>query len=75
MTQDQIAAWVDAVGAPLVSVSMGRGEAAMFSAAQLQHFAGLVAAAEREACARICDRNDMSAWGFARAIRARGGSV
>ena len=39
-------------------------------------FAALVAAKavaeEREACARICDRNNMSAWGFARAIRARG---
>ena len=35
-------------------------------------FAALVAAAEREACARICDRNNMSAWGFARAIRSRG---
>jgi hypothetical protein len=27
---------------------------------------------EREACAQIVDRNDKSAWGLARAIRARG---
>jgi hypothetical protein len=41
------------------------------------HFAKLVAAAEREACARLCDEVgsqdcDSHAWDAAAAIRARG---
>lgn len=46
----------------------------------LEHFANLVAAAEREACARVCEarymgdnnREDMEAKRCATAIRARG---
>ena len=46
----------------------------------LEHFAALVAAAEREACAQVCDarymgdntREDMEARRCAAAIRARG---
>ena len=48
---------------------------------QLQRFAALVAAAEREECAKVCDdkaketfSGQCQVWGdyFARAIRARG---
>ena len=47
---------------------------------QLEHFAALVAAAERKACARVCDdlvlahpgRADLTADQCAQAIRARG---
>jgi hypothetical protein len=48
---------------------------------QLERFAALVAAAEREACAKVCDdkaketfSGQCQVWGdyFARAIRARG---
>ena len=43
---------------------------------QLERFAALVAAAEREACAKVCDGMDhngvMIAADFAAAIRARG---
>lgn len=37
------------------------------------HFANLVAAAEREVCARVCEADDLL-WGqrYAAAIRARG---
>ena len=39
----------------------------------LVHFAALVAAAEREACAKACERDDSMRWsGAAAAIRARG---
>lgn len=44
----------------------------------LGRFAALVAAAEREACAKVCDEMneergwDVSAWECANAIRARG---
>jgi hypothetical protein len=36
-----------------------------------EKFAALVAAAEREACARVCDPYTHGQW-FAKAIRARG---
>ena len=44
----------------------------------LQRFANLVAAAEREACAKLCDDLDddivdgLAGWQFGEAIRARG---
>jgi hypothetical protein len=43
----------------------------------IEHFAELVAAAEREACAKVCDEvgnrdSDNHAWDAAAAIRARG---
>ena len=46
---------------------------------QLEHFAALVAAAEREACAKLCDELDDIRWqecgeyksGYSEAIRAR----
>jgi hypothetical protein len=46
----------------------------------LERFAALVAAAERDACAKVCDEiggrdSDSHAWDAAAAIRARGGDV
>jgi hypothetical protein len=38
---------------------------------ELERFAALVAAAEREACAKVCDPYTHGQW-FADAIRARG---
>jgi hypothetical protein len=41
----------------------------------IEHFAALVASAEREACAKVCDylwEDDYSAYACAEAIRARG---
>jgi hypothetical protein len=48
--------------------------------AHFQRFAVRVAAAEREACAKVCDEiggrdSDSHAWDAAAAIRARGGDV
>ena len=40
--------------------------------AHLERFAALVAAAEREACAKLCEVNQMNSWGCAKEIRARG---
>jgi hypothetical protein len=42
-----------------------------------EKFAALVAAAEREACAKVCEPQDkwddpLTAWSIAQAIRARG---
>lgn len=47
---------------------------------ELERFANLVAAAEREACAKVADEvgdddEDCHAWTAADAIRARGGNV
>ena len=39
----------------------------------LERFASLVRAEEREACAKVCERDDSMRWsGAANAIRARG---
>ena len=48
-----------------------------YSINELEHFAALVAAAEREACAKVCEPQDqwddpLTAWSIAQAIRARG---
>ena len=41
----------------------------------MKRFAALAAAAEREACAKVCERDDSMRWsGAASAIRARGQS-
>ena len=47
----------------------------MFHPENIEHFAALVAAAEREACAKVCEElvlDQYSARGCANAIRARG---
>ena len=76
MTQDDI-------------IRMAREAGAMFDhmtwverdlAPVFERFAALVAAAEREACAKVCEeggrdesgRIHVQAWGCAKAIRARG---
>ena len=62
-------------------IRMGRQAGALIEAAQekdllwLERFAALVASAEREACAKVCDylwEDDYSAYACAEAIRARG---
>ena len=56
-----------------------RGDAWMFAKDEyLERFAALVASAEREACAKLCDDLDddivdgLAGWQYAEAIRARG---
>ena len=50
----------------------------VFGDETLEHFAALVASAEREACAKLCDDLDddivdgLAGWQYAEAIRARG---
>ena len=39
---------------------------------RLEHFAALVRADEREACAKVCESNQMNSWSCAQIIRARG---
>ncbi|CAB5195105.1 hypothetical protein UFOVP173_46 [uncultured Caudovirales phage] len=40
---------------------------------ELERFAALVASAEREACAKVCEEDDSMRWsGAANVIRARG---
>ena len=54
------------------------GPVRAFSEAQLERFAALVASAEREACANICETLELPEWPdkvrqpLAQAIRARG---
>jgi hypothetical protein len=43
----------------------------VWDSADFNRFAALVAAAEREACAKLCDPYTHGQW-FAKAIRARG---
>ena len=77
MTRDDIIRMAREAGYP--DYVMGLATEAAWS--QVLHFAALVAAAEREACAAICDEKaketfsgQCQVWGdyFARAIRARG---
>lgn len=58
-----------------VSDQIRNAETACERRLKAAHSDSVVAAteSEREACARIADRNDMSAYGIAREIRARGG--
>ena len=39
---------------------------------ELEAFAALVRAEEREACAKVCESNQMNSWSCAQIIRARG---
>ena len=38
----------------------------------LERFAELIRADEREACAKVCESNQMNSWSCAQIIRARG---
>ena len=42
-----------------------------YNIVMIERFAALVAAAEREACAKVCEVNQMNSWGCAKEIRAR----
>lgn len=53
------------------------GWGVMLDHEQLERFAALIAAAEREACAKVCEPQDqhddpLTAWKIATAIRKRG---
>ena len=78
MTQDEIVKMARETG--LVRTGDKWVEPARWGVTELVHFAALVAAAEREACAKVCDelvlahpgRADLTADQCANAIRARG---
>ena len=70
MTRDDIIRMAREVG--LLDHGILRG--ATDDSARVERFAALVAAAEREECALLCEKIEWSAEGqfFAKAIRARG---
>jgi len=70
MTRDEILEMAREAGLPLAWVS----EEGVLRWSELERFAALVVAAEREACAKVCeDKNTLLAWPTcADAIRARG---
>jgi hypothetical protein len=53
--QKQICKWAEDAGGILLSDSENWGLGYEFELYQLEAFAALVAAAEREACAKVCD--------------------
>jgi hypothetical protein len=71
---------IDRAGRPSMLVIIKEGGTYLRGLDDLERFAKLVAAAEREACAKVCDarymgdnnREDMEARRCAAAIRARG---
>jgi len=46
----------DSVGAVYPSLFLGRHDGVLFTETELETFVELVAAAEREACAKVCDK-------------------
>ena len=69
----------DQVGAVYPTLFLGRHDGVLFTETELETFVELVAAAEREACAKVCDEinndydeEEVSASWIATAIRARG---
>jgi len=70
MTQDEIIEMAEQAGASMLH----SGEFALFGNEKLEAFAKLVAAKEREACAKICDEFCYGSTKILieRAIRARG---
>jgi hypothetical protein len=74
MTQDEIVKMAREAG--LVRTGDKWVEPARWGVTELVHFANLVAVAEREACAKVCDdwltgRDDV--YSIGKAIRAMGG--
>ena len=62
----------DQVGAVYPVLFMGRSDGVLFTETELETFANLVAAAEREACAKLClETEPFYGVMFADAIRAR----
>jgi hypothetical protein len=78
MTRDEVTQLAKEVGAELSAyINYHYDEVVVvFYKDQLERFAALIAAAEREACAKVCDeRERANLYGFkecAAAIRARG---
>jgi hypothetical protein len=68
----------DTVGAVYPTLFLGRHDGVVFTETELETFVELVAAAEREACAKLCDDLDdglvdnLAGWQYGEAIRARG---
>jgi hypothetical protein len=68
----------DTVGAVYPTLFLGRHDGVVFTETELETFVELVAAAEREACAKLCDGLDddlvdgLAGWQYGEAIRARG---
>ena len=64
----------DSVGAVYPVLFMGRHDGVLFTETELETFVDLVAAAEREACAKVCEgrlQEGLNFEGCATAIRAR----
>ena len=62
----------DSVGAVYPTLFLGRHDGVLFTETELETFVELVAAAEREACAKVADGwPDYDVQGLAEAIRAR----
>ncbi len=63
MTRDEIIRMAREAGFPTTSYLSGRHDIAGQSVARFARFAALVAAAEREACAKVCEEiaDDLSA--------------
>jgi len=69
MTQDDIIRMADASGLSFYGMGKDREKFVHY----LERFAALVAAAEREACAKVCEvQGDYDWQQYADAIRARG---
>ena len=64
----------DSVGAVYPVLFMGRHDGVLFTETELETFVDLAVAAEREACAKVCEERGMVKGGevFASRIRARG---
>ena len=65
--------FADAVGAVYPTLFLGRHDGVLFTETELETFVELIAAAEREACAKVCEvQGDYDWQQYADAIRARG---
>ena len=72
MTQEDILRMAREAGFPITNHLSGRRDIAGQSVARFRRFAALVAAAEREACAKVCEEPGWNAANWcATAIRAR----
>ena len=72
--KDKTKELADSVGAVYPVLFMGRHDGVLFTETELETFVDLVAAAEREACAKVCEERGMVKGGevFSARIRARG---
>jgi hypothetical protein len=68
MTKDDIIKLAQKAGMPMAWIS----DSGVLKWTDLERFANLVAAAEREECAKVCEEHQFSSIGLAAAIRARG---